>query len=76
MMDDELARMRSHRNNIIRLRRLLKTRLTQHERQLIYKSVSEEQLALDALRAATLFEPSQNLIGCLMTSARPWAGAA
>jgi hypothetical protein len=53
MMDDELARMRSHRNNIIRLRRLLKTRLTQQERHFIYKRVSQEQFALDTLRAAT-----------------------
>jgi hypothetical protein len=53
LMDNELPRMRSHRNNIIRLRRQLKTRLTQQERHAIYKRVLEEQLALDALRAAT-----------------------
>jgi hypothetical protein len=29
MLDDKLARLRTHRNNIGRYRRLLKTRLTQ-----------------------------------------------
>jgi hypothetical protein len=53
MIDDKLARLRTHRNNIDRYRRLLKTRLTQLERDYIDRRLSEEQSALDTLAAST-----------------------
>lgn len=53
MLDENLARIRAHRNNIHRYRRLLKTRLSQLERQFVERRLAEEQSALDALTAAT-----------------------
>jgi hypothetical protein len=53
MIDEKLARLRMHRNNIDRYRRLLKTRLTELEHQYIQKRLSEEQLALEKLAAST-----------------------
>ncbi|UWU94530.1 hypothetical protein [Bradyrhizobium sp. CB1015] len=53
MLDENLARIRAHRNNIHRYRRLLKTRLSQLERQFIERRLAEEQSALDGLAAAT-----------------------
>jgi hypothetical protein len=53
MLDENLARIRAHRNNIHRYRRLLKTRLSQLERNFIERRLAEERLALDALAAAT-----------------------
>ena len=46
MLDEDLARIRAHRNNISRYRRLLKTRLSDLERQFIERRLSEEQTAL------------------------------
>ncbi len=53
MLDENLARIRAHRNNIHRYRRLLKTRLSQLERHFIERRLAEEQSALDGLTAAT-----------------------
>ncbi|SCB12784.1 hypothetical protein GA0061099_1001882 [Bradyrhizobium yuanmingense] len=53
MLDENLARIRAHRNNIHRYRRLLKTRLSQLERQFIERRLAEEQSALDGLTATT-----------------------
>ncbi|MGY4285679.1 hypothetical protein ACVWXO_004899 [Bradyrhizobium sp. LM2.7] len=53
MLDDNFARLRAHRNNIHRYRRLLKTRLSELERQFIERRLAEEQSALDSLTAAT-----------------------
>lgn len=53
MLDENLARIRAHRNNIHRYRRLLKTRLSQLERDFIERRLAEERSALDALTAAT-----------------------
>ncbi|MCA6118777.1 hypothetical protein J6524_28435 [Bradyrhizobium sp. WSM 1738] len=53
MIDEKLARLRTHRNNIDRYRRLLKTRLTELERQYIETRLSEEQSALEKLAAST-----------------------
>jgi hypothetical protein len=53
MIDEKLARLRTHRNNIDRYRRLLKTRLTELERQYIEKRLSEERSALEKLAAST-----------------------
>ncbi|MGY4474469.1 hypothetical protein [Bradyrhizobium sp. USDA 3364] len=49
MFDKEIARIRAHRNNIYRYRRLLKTRLSDLERQFIERRLSEEQAAAEAL---------------------------
>jgi hypothetical protein len=48
-----LVRLRTHRNNIQRYRRLLETSLTDFERRFIEKRLSEEQLAIENLAAKT-----------------------
>jgi hypothetical protein len=53
MLDENLARIRAHRNNIHRYRRLLRTRLTDVERAFIDRRMTEEQVKLDALVAET-----------------------
>jgi hypothetical protein len=53
MTDENLALMRRHRNNINRYRRLLKTKLTECERQFIEKRLSEEQSAMERFAAST-----------------------
>jgi hypothetical protein len=53
MIDEKLARLRAHRNNIHRYRRLLNTRLSDLEREFLLKRLSEEQCAIDALSATT-----------------------
>jgi hypothetical protein len=53
MIDENLARLRTHRNNISRYRRLLKTQLTDCERQFIEKRLSEEQSAMERVAATT-----------------------
>ena len=53
MIDEKLARLRTHRNNIRRYRRLLKTQLTDCERQFIEKRLSEERSAMERLAAST-----------------------
>jgi hypothetical protein len=51
MLDRDLARIRTHRNNIHRYCRLLGTKLSDVERQFIERRLSEEQTALQALAA-------------------------
>jgi hypothetical protein len=53
MLDEDFARIRAHRNNIHRYRRLLGTRLSDLERQFIERRLAEEQTALKALAAET-----------------------
>ena len=53
MLDENLARLRSHRNNISRYRRLLQTRLTALERDFIEQRLSEEEAALNRLSIDT-----------------------
>jgi hypothetical protein len=53
MLDEDLARIRVHRNNIHRYRRLLRTRLSDLERQFIERRLAEEQTALRSLAAET-----------------------
>jgi hypothetical protein len=53
MVDEKLARLRTHRNNIGRYRRLLNTQLTDCERQFIEKRLSEERSAMESLAAST-----------------------
>jgi hypothetical protein len=49
MIEEKLARLRTHRNNISRYRRLLKTQLTDFERQFIEKRLSEERSAMESM---------------------------
>lgn len=53
MLDADLARIRAHRNNIHRYRRLLRTMLSDLERQFIERRLAEERTALDALASET-----------------------
>ncbi|MBW7967303.1 hypothetical protein [Bradyrhizobium sp. BR 10261] len=53
MLDENLVRIRAHRNNIHRYRRLLRTRLSELERQFIERRLTEERSALESLTAAT-----------------------
>jgi hypothetical protein len=46
MIDENLARLRAHRNNIHRYRRLLETKLTYLERAYIERRLNEEQAAM------------------------------
>ena len=41
MIDEKFALLRTHRNNIMRYRRLLETKLTECERQFIERRLSE-----------------------------------
>jgi len=53
MLDENFARIRAHRNNIHRYRGLLKTTLSDLERQFIERRLSEENAALEALTCQT-----------------------
>jgi hypothetical protein len=53
MFEENLARIRSHRNNIHRYRRLLRTKLSDLERNFIERRMADEQASLDALIAET-----------------------
>ena len=53
MFEQNLARIRTHRNNIYRYRRLLRTELSDLERDFIDKRMAREQAALEALIAET-----------------------
>jgi hypothetical protein len=53
MIDDNFALMRSHRNSIDRYRKLLKTSLTDLERQFIERRLAEEQSKLKEVMAST-----------------------
>ena len=53
MLDERFARLRTHRNNIIRYRRLLETELTEIERTFIERRLSEERSAFESLAAST-----------------------
>ena len=53
MFEANLARIRTHRNNIHRYRELLRTELSDLEREFIEKRMADEQVALDALISDT-----------------------
>jgi hypothetical protein len=53
MIDENLARIRTHRNNIDRYKRLLKTDLSDLERQFIERRLNEEASSLEKLAAST-----------------------
>ncbi len=52
-IDEKLARIRARTSNIRRYRRLLKTELTDLERNFILKRLSEEETALTELTEET-----------------------
>jgi hypothetical protein len=54
MTDEQMARMRTHRNNIYRYRHLLQTELTELERDFIEKRLTEEQSNLKRLAVSGL----------------------
>jgi hypothetical protein len=49
MIDEQLARFRTHRNNIARYRRLLQTHLTDYEREFIERRMAEERSIFESL---------------------------
>jgi len=53
MIDEHLARLRAHQNNISRYRRLLGTSLTEIERAFIERRLSEEHSSFQELAAST-----------------------
>jgi hypothetical protein len=53
MIDESLARLRAHRNNIHRYRRLLKTQLTDLDRSYVEGRLIEEQAAMKSLSDST-----------------------
>jgi len=53
MMDEQITRMRTHRNKIHGYRRLLRTRLTELERLFIERRMAEEQSKLESLTSST-----------------------
>lgn len=53
MFDENLACIRTHRNNIDRYRTLLRTNLSDLERDFIERRMADEQADLDALAAET-----------------------
>lgn len=53
MIDEDLARIRAHRNNIHRYRRLKNTKLSDLERQFVERRLFEEEAALAALASRT-----------------------
>ena len=46
MIEERIARLRTHQNNIARYRRLLKTKLSDVERKYFEMRLSEEQAAM------------------------------
>src|SRR4051812_43167143 len=49
ILEEKFARLRTYRNNIDRYRRLLKTELTELERQFIERRLNEEKTAMESL---------------------------
>ena len=62
MIDESLARLDAHRQNIDRYRRLMRTNLTALEQDFIERRISEEQLALDRLAAETIVVTLSNTL--------------
>jgi hypothetical protein len=49
MIEESFVRLRTHRNNVHRYRQLLKTMLTDAERQFIERRLLEEESAIESL---------------------------
>jgi hypothetical protein len=54
MLEENLARLRAHRNNMQRYRRLLATQLSELERTYIARRLEEEQAACETLLQTTI----------------------
>jgi hypothetical protein len=52
MINQQLARLRTHHSNIQHYRNLLQTSLTELERQFIQKRLTEEQSNLESLQTS------------------------
>jgi len=61
MLDETLARLRAHRSNIARYRRLLASPLSDLERAFIERRLNEENASVEALFPFTL--PTVNDVG-------------
>ncbi|WP_409362788.1 hypothetical protein [Bradyrhizobium diazoefficiens] len=72
-MNEKLALLRAHRNNIRRYHRLLKTELTEVERHFIEKRVSEERSAMEKIAAATFPMSFQAQVGAIRNADPPRA---
>jgi hypothetical protein len=59
MTDERFALLRTHRNNISRYRRLVKTKLTEFERQFIERRLSEEQPRWNVFLLPRFLSPSE-----------------
>ena len=53
MIDENLARLRAHRINVLRYRKRLATRLSNLERAYIERRLQEERASMDALSQET-----------------------
>ncbi|WP_028345988.1 hypothetical protein [Bradyrhizobium murdochi] len=60
MIDENCARLRTHRGNIQRYRQLLETSLTDFEREFVAKRLTEELSAMETLSAMTPAIPSRD----------------
>lgn len=69
MIEEKLALMRTHRTNINRYHRLLKTKLTEFERQFIERRLSEERSAIEKLAGSTFPISFQTPIGAVRKAA-------
>jgi hypothetical protein len=58
MIDQQLARLHTHRSNIQRYRNLLQTSLTELERQFVQRRLTEEQSNLERVVTALPSEVS------------------
>ena len=67
LIDEQVARLHAHRNNIARYRSLLETPLTDLERHFIEDRLTEEKSAIESLVASTL--------ACSPPAIECWEGA-
>ena len=58
MIDQQLARLRAHHRNIQRYRNLLRTSLTELEREFVEKRLTEEQSNLESLALLMPLRPA------------------
>ena len=58
MSDQRLARLRAHHRNIQRYRNLLRTSLTELEREFVEKRLTEEQSNLESLALLMPLRPA------------------
>ena len=61
MTEEEIVRLRTHRNNIDRYRRLLEAELSEAERHYLERRLSEEQSAME--RDLSTVEPPPIIVG-------------